>query len=227
MYSLTAVGGIQYTTEMANKSKKQNKKTIQHVYRGVKDNLVVDARATSLSAAVPGANATVTYCLSPLGIGGQKTADGTVSLVETPHLPWLYQTARNFELYRVTSARACFVANSSTTATGNFSVVSSPDYSDGAASSFATNPTGYPMSGLANKDVKVPLRVDTSWKKVSYVTMQLYGAGTNALNYAINTVNDLSVGCFTVSMNSTTTVGLIYIEYDVEFKNPINNLLNI
>ncbi|APG76478.1 hypothetical protein 3 [Hubei tombus-like virus 4] len=227
MYSLLAVGGIQYTTEMANKSKKQNKKSIQHLYRGVKDNLVTDARAASLSASVPGANATVTYCLAPLGFGGQKTADGLVSLVEFPHLPWLYQTSKNFELYRITNAKVCFVANSATTATGNFSVMSSPDYSDGANSSFATNPTGYPMSGLANRDVKVPLRIDPSWKKVSYVTMQLYGAGTNAINYAINTVNDLCFGSFTVSMNSSTTVGLIYIEYDVEFKNPINNLMNL
>jgi len=210
---------------MSNKSKSKMK--MLHTYRGVRDNIVVDSRASTLQSTPFAANTTTGFTLSPLGIGGTSTgSSAVVTLVENPHMPWLYTTSKNFEMYRVLNARLVVVANSSTTTTGNFGVVSSPDYSDTGGVSVATVGTAYPMSGLANKDVRIPLRIDSSWKKVSYITNQVVYYSSSTYIVAVNSVNDITFGSVTITVNSTAGLGLVYIEYDIEFKNPINNLIN-
>lgn len=211
---------------MANKKKTRQSQV--HTYRSVKDNVVTDARSGTLASMPFAAGTTTVFSLNPLGVGGTSTGAGaTVYLVESPHLPWLFTTAKNFEMYRITNARLVVVANNSTTATGNFAVVSSPDFSDSSAVSIATAGTAYPMSGLANKDVRVPLRTDSSWKKVSYLTNQVFTISGSTYVANINSANDIIFGNVVVTVNSTSALGLVYLEYDVEFKYPINNLVNV
>lgn len=64
------------------------------------------------------------------------------------------------------------------------------------------------------------MNIDTSWKKVSRTTLTL--AGTTL--YPINSVDDLSICQVSVAIagsGNTVTVCQFYVEYDVEFKNPV------
>lgn len=226
MYSLTAVGGIQYTTEMAKKN--NNNKALQHSFRGIKEAIVTDG-----SSPAPGAAplvGTVKFLLAPMGIVGVKIASGPVfslSRIFTPPMKWLWATSSNFKEYRITRATLVVVGGVASTAVGNFNVTSSKDYHDifsQTVPSFATGPAGTSVASLASKDARFPLSVDSRWKIVSSLTATL-GSGTDTF-IPTHTIEDLSFCSFALSNNSSVDLGVAYVDYDVEFRGPVNPLLN-
>lgn len=161
------------------------------------------------------------FILSPLGVNGIKT-DGTTATLEPPHLPWLSSTAANFLSYRVTRAVLVVVGNQSAQATGQMSIASSPDCVDvlTAVTSVGDLVTGgvqFPIADLATGNRRIPLRIDSTWKKVSSrATVVVSG---NVVQNA--SMDDLVFTGFQWSVTGgPVSVDLcsFFVEYDVEFK---------
>lgn len=231
MYSLTAVGGIQYTTEMPNKQKTKNRTVHQHSFKGVRELIVTDGSSTNPGPLAPAANATTLAVLSSVGVYGLKLGSGPTFAQASsykPYLKWLWSNATNFREYRVTRATLVVVGNVASTATGNFNVVSSSDFGDvflgGLQPSYSTGPAGTSVASLATKDARFPLVVDSRWKQVTAYTSFLYNDQITSV--PIHTVEDLAFCYFAISNNSTQALGICYLDYDVEFRGPINPLIN-
>jgi hypothetical protein len=133
--------------------------------------------------------------------------------------------------YRVTRAHLIIVSDSGANTAGRISVISSPDFADllvpVTVVGGGVGGTTVSVASLQSKPLRVPLRIDGRWMKVSPRTMTL--SVTNGL-ITENATNDL---CFSnVSMAfsdipANTNVCTFYVEYDVEFRGPImaaNNL---
>lgn len=197
-----------------------------HAYKNIREMLCADANAGTVLPMPLAANSTSIVCLNPLSLVTMKLASGptaTLATMESAHLRWLNVTATNFKQYRILRAVLIVVGTQASTATGNFSVFSSPDYSDvflGTAPSYSTTGPGTSVASLATKDQRFPLDIDTSWKKVS---SRLCAVSSDQVTVTpITTVDDASFCSVAVSNNSTAALGIAYIEYDVEFRGPLN-----
>ena len=150
-----------------------------------------------------------------------------LATVKPAHLKWFSTTSSNFREYRVLNATLRFVGNVTSTTVGNFSVFSSRNEADvfsGAVPGYSTMPGGTSVASLATKDQRFRLNIDSSWKPVSYSTL---GALTDQVTfYPLNSVDTLSFCSFAVSNNSGAALGIMYLDYDVEFRGPINPSLN-
>lgn len=218
-----------------NSTRRTNITPGRHVYRGIRDPLVADATAATMAplALAAGAEIGNSYILSPLGIQGlswSTSANPATATSVPPRLPFLFSTARNFQQYRITRAILVFVSSQGSTATGRISLSGSADSADNATAAAAmqfgmVNAKQVDLGSGASREARYQLPVDASWKKVSSTTL----AGLGAAYVAVNTVNDLSFS--TALFNATGTsgtgnIGALYIEYDVEFKDPITSLGN-
>lgn len=207
----------------------------QHVFRNVRDIVCDDATqnppiSTQVATDANG-NWTSQIAFAPLGVSYSTfTTNGTVVSVGTgllsPRLPWLYNTSRNFERYRVTRAVLIFVGNVGSTSVGRLIMDSTTDYADaGTGVTIGTSAGGkvFDLASSASKELRFNMDVDTTWKKVSSYTA-LKPGGANTL-LQINSANDLlfSVGVLGVigGPASVPQAGNFCIEYDVEFRDPI------
>lgn len=252
MYSLTAVGGIQYTTEMAknNKMKKSNKQMMSRdtMRTTIRDLLVLGvsgAPGTSVLSIATDAtgNYNDQFFLSPLGLTAASLSattwsNGTANNVEKPHLRKLYNLAGDFRQFRVLGGRLTWIPNCSTTTPGLITMSSSSDPFDmvtATAVAYSGGPSYKTFNLSAGKECSIPLSVDPSWKKVTSVLScpmgpVFDGSGT-ATNVVVNvaTLQDL---CFTaLGVNVTGTggvvaVGTFRVELDVEFKGIIDLAAN-
>lgn len=229
----------------------KNRSNIQHAFRGVRDPLVINAsignNPSMISLTTDGSgNGQQFVSLAPFGFAGVSTGNAVagqpITFVSTsfqsPTLPWLYNQARNFERYRVTRAVLIAVGNLGSTATGRILLDSSTDASDNISAITTATSTGgkvFDVGSLANKEARLQLDVDTAWKKCSSRT---FGVDTNSTTLVpLNSVNDLIfsniyIGCTGVSATSAapvtgTIVAQFYVEYDVEFRDPISYGVNI
>lgn len=206
----------------------------KHVYRGVRDPIVLDARSNPLAQS-PLAAATEIgnrYVLSPLGVQGVSIGtDGTPTIAQTivPTLPFLFSTARNFKEYRVTRAVLIFVGQQSSTAVGRITLSSSTDHADDftAPGQYGlVDARSFDMAGACLKEARHQMLVDPTWKKVSTVALGFYGKDL----LPVNTINDL---CFSVAGFSATgtsgsgNIGALFVEYDVEFRYPTQSTRNL
>lgn len=211
-------------------NKTKNRTVLQHSFRGIRELLVTDGSSTAPGPLTPAASATTPAVLSPLGINGLKFG-GTNTVVQNlaykPYLKWLWATSINFKEFRVTRAKLVVVGNVASTAVGNFNVVSSKDFGDVFGSttpSYSTGPAGTSVASLATKDASFPLVVDSRWKSVSSYTCVV---GSDSSTFVpTHSMEDLAFCYFAISNNSSQALGICYLDYDVEFRGPINPLIN-
>lgn len=161
--------------------------------------------------------------LAPVGLDGLNNGTGAIETIEKPHLPWLWKTAPNFMEYRVTRASLVVVGLQGSTATGQMTVVSSTDFADIGPTNLGTNAvggTGFALADLANKNKVVPLRCDTSWKKVSSLTAMVLGN----VRVSLSSCDDLLFTTFSYVIAGAPSGDVVtfYIDYDVEFRGPIS-----
>lgn len=230
MYSLAAVGGIQYTTDMVKNKNKGSSPKQNYVFKGLSEMICINAGASTVVPAPLDANSTTTVALTPIGCVSWKLTSGptaTLSSVVNPVLKWMQATSTNFKEYRVLRATVRIVGNVPSTSAGNFTVVSSKNYADifsGATPNYANSGAGTSVASLATKDQRFPLIFDSTWKPV---TSRLVAIGTDQVTVVpLNNIDTASFCSFAVSNNSTVALGIMYLDYDVEFRGPINPTLN-
>lgn len=226
---------------MPTKKTQAQPKKLAHRYTNVREAVVADAGAgipkTYDLIVGPDGSGYFTSTLSPRGIVGVRGAQSGAAAGSTitwyyqslafAQLSWLYSTSQNFEMYRVTRATLIVVGNLGSNATGRVAVVSSPDGAD-----YSTGDLTFPMVAgggrvfevgqLASKDGRLPLDIDSSWKRVSQKTVHIADDGFGIT--PISTFNDLAftkIAWRVVGAPANSNVATFTIEYDVEFKNPI------
>lgn len=215
------------------------------VFRGIRDVIVSNA-ASSTPAVFPmntdsSGNYAGSLTLCPLGFSGltfnvpTPNTAGTqivpsITGIVSPYLPWLFNQSRGFERYRVTRCVLVWVSNVGSTVTGRIMLDSSTDYADVVSATGISTSTGgktFDLASGATKEFRFPTDVDTSWKKVSSATQLVTTAG---LVFPVSTVNDLAFTTVFVNIAggpASTNAGSLFVEYDVEFKDPISYPANI
>lgn len=155
------------------------------------------------------------------------TPSGVPKQVFSPQLPWLYQAGRNFGSFRILRANLVVVGSVGSAVTGTVAVKSSKDFSDTSTNPVAIMTGGetFDLASLAQRNKVIPLHVDTTWKKVTdSITIERDGSIV-----AVNSVNDLIFSHISVFVRSgpvTTKVAYFYVEYDVQFTNPMSIVMN-
>lgn len=225
------------------KPKASGNKAQLHVYRGIRDIILNDARSTTVSAftTTSGGNASVNGALVPMpltvpqSIGGGTA--GTMDTVVYPRCSWLTNTAKNFQSYRVTRAVLIFVGNAGSTSSGTVNLMASRDYADVTTAVQTAYVVGkdsksFDLASSSTKELKLAMPVDTSWKKITTELAVLGNNGFGGTQYSvvpINTVNDLIATAFNIQVvggPASTNIGNAFIEYDVEFRDPVAIALN-
>lgn len=232
-------------------SKKNTKVNTGHVFRGCRDAISTPQPGSSppTSAALISSDSTGTVqfgtALHPMGLtstalGASSYTRGATGNVQGPPLRGLYNKAVDFQWFRVPRARFIFVAVVGSTTPGTITLSGYTDPFDitntttvATVSSSATKT--FPLSSGASKEISVPIPVDSTWKKCSSVLtvpgnvfpFTAADAGSLAV---VNTVADLCFGAVFARVVGTTAsvpIGSFYIEYDVEFKGPIDSSINV
>lgn len=261
MYSLIAVGGIQYTTEMAKTSKNNNNKTkrvvVNHAFKNCRDALTVPSggSATPSQTVFTAASDTtgagrIGWILAPIGLTA-TTSDGTGIVKNgppcnllTPPLRGLFSKAVDFQWYRITRAKLIFVSNQGSTIAGQITLSAYTDPSDVAVGTYGAQLSSvstktFDLASAVSKEITIPIPVDSAWKRSSSILSVVgnsfpYQASGPNTSVIINTVADLVCGAigvswYGVSLNGTaavTNLGVFYVDYDAEFKGPIDQFVN-
>lgn len=195
-------------------------------FNNVADPLVLSAYAASPAQIVLTSDATGygrgSIRLAPIGVNAVEFSTGAQTTLESPHLPWMYQTSRNFGSFRILRANLIVVGNTGANVPGSITIHSTRDFSDtsGVVSSVLVGGVQFDVSSLATKNRVIPLQVDSSWKKVTNTT----STAANGIIIPVNSVNDLVFTNITWIVTSgpvDTGIATGYIEYDVEFINPV------
>jgi hypothetical protein len=225
-----------------------NNKRNSHVFRGIRDPVVVDAFSStptvSAVASDASGNGTATYVFSSYGTTGltafSSTSTGIITWtsvsLDKPYLSWLMNQAKGFKEYRISNAKLVFVGNVGSTATGRIAILSSPNSADIYTPLTLGNVIGgsvFDLASLASREKSIPLNIDSSWKRVSDKTM-LQFAGTPATISPSATVDDLSFCSVRVQLIAATQAGTLgvftaanmFVVYDAEFRGPISPSLN-
>jgi len=235
-----------------NKVSKKPKVTMNHRFMGCRDALVSGTTSSTPSSSLQpistnsGGSGSGNAVLTPIGLSGSKlNASGVVydlpvlGNIAAPQLRGLYFRASDFQMYRVTRAKLVFVGATGSTATGQITLAAYTDPLDvsnntTAATNSSSATRTFDVASAAGRELSVPIPVDSSWKKISaYLTTRadvspFYGS-TNGI-IPLNSVSDLSFGAISWyvsnSLASQATIGTLFIDYDVEFKGPIDFALN-
>jgi len=169
------------------------------------------------------------FALSPVGVNSLSTSN-VLTTLEPAHLPWMSSTGQNFLNYRVSKATLIVVGSVGSTATGQMAVVSSPDFVDtaippSAFGDYIVGGTTFALSDLASNNRRVPMRFDSSWKKITNRSTTVIG-GVIVDN---SSVDDLIFTSFAYSVTggpNTTSICSFFVEYDIEFKGVVSIGLN-
>lgn len=239
-----------------NKAGKRTSRPVHnHAFLGVRDALLMPAPGSAPSAGTftvgtdSGGNSNNAWVFCPLGLtsvtlGASSYTAGTAGNVLAPSMRTLFNRALDFQWYRVTRAKVVFVGNVGSTVTGILTMSGYTDPSDVNAVTFQTyvssqSTKSFDLASSSSKELSIPIPVDSTWKKV---TTNLSVPGNvypfNAANAGsiavLNTVTDLAFGAFGYYLAgyssggtaTATNVGTFYIDYDVEFKGPIDAAVN-
>lgn len=195
--------------------------------RGVVDPVASDATSSSNAftlALDSGGNGVFGMVFAPRGLSGVNAAGTTNVSITTPHLPWLLSTSRNFLEYRVSRATLVVVGNVGSTSSGTVAVQTTTDTIDVLTPSapgmgdLIAGGTSFALADLASSNKRIPMRVDSTWKRSTGVTSQLI-AGNIVANA---TADELAFTAFIlrVAGGPASSSGCLttYIEYDVEFR---------
>lgn len=187
------------------------------------------------------------FVLSPLGLTCATLAAGVYSSgvnynADFPHLRKLFNLSQDFRYYRVLSGKLIFTPNVGSTQAGQVVLNSSRDPSDvltSAQIAYSSGPNYKTFNlSMVNKDIFVPLDVDSSWKKVSSIlsipasATAMHGNTNNTGLVPMATVADLAFSSVGVNVINPTTqsidvsYGIITIEYDVELRGIMDSAVN-
>lgn len=236
---------------MPNKNNRSKGSQSLHVFKGLREVFLIPGPRSGVTStpytfttAVDG-SAGFGQILCPLGLtsttlGASSYTQGTLGNVTGPPLRGLYNRSLDFQWYRVTRAKFVFISSLGSTVTGVLSLSAYSDPSDvtnGSPTiySASVNNRVFDLSTASHKEVSVPVPVDSAWKKCTTILTQPGNVfpftGANAGSLAVvNTVADLSFGAVSAYIQSapaSTLIGGFYLDYDVEFKNPIDNGVNL
>lgn len=234
---------------MTNQTKNNVRKSrkgprIQHLFQGIREPLLTNTGDNSVAFLSTGAdgNGSFTSVLSPAGLATVAISGSSFvnQGVENPHLKWLNNQSGNFTHYRVTRCKLIFVGNLGTTVTGQVNVFASADVMDagiGINTAFVSGPGAktFDLATAGGKEQVLNLPIDSSWKKVSSklavpANMAPFQLGTVGGIIPVNTANDLAFVAFSLQCVggpvSATRLGVFFIDYDVEFKNPLSHAMN-
>lgn len=170
--------------------------------------------------------------LSPLGMKTlpRSSNTGNVSdmiFVENPHLPWLLSAARVWEEFRILSASFEFVPTAGSGVTGTMTITSSRDPADkfdaGTTNSLAGNTKVHPLSRTSG--FTVPLEVDNRWKPVSltlvrHMQVQGFTLGAAVPVHSLNELVFTAVELQAQNCDPAKQIGLMYVNYRVQFRGP-------
>lgn len=235
-----------------NKNKNKTKVVVNHKFSGCRDALTQGgtgaAPATTMQPISTNAsgNGSGNATLCPVGLTAPRlNASGivydtpSVGNVAGPQMRGLYYKALDFQWYRVTRAKLVFVGVQGSTATGTITLAAYTDPLDASSNTTASTVSSastrtFDIANSSSRELSVPIPVDTSWKKVTSYTMvradapPFFGASNGLV--AVNSVADLAFAGISWyvagSAVSQPTVGNLFIDYDVEFKSPIDFSLN-
>jgi hypothetical protein len=214
------------------------------VYRNVRDPVINDATTNppSIQALTTDSsgNLITNFPFAPLGVTSvvlsSPSGGGTVTVnpaaIAGPKLPWLYNTAKNFERFRVTRAVLIVVGNLGQTVTGRIMLGSTTDFNDLLTATNLGASSGnkiFDLSSLASREARFNMDVDTAWKKCSAGSLVASPLYSN-LVLSVGTMNDQLFTCSIINVSSgpaSTNVGNMFLEYDVEFKDPIAWQVNV
>jgi len=234
---------------MPNNKSKQVSRT-SHVFRGCRDalqpNTPSSSPATTGLNVTTASNGTTNYSgiLCPLGLTSVILVSGVFNNpssggnVLPPTLRGFFNKATGFQMYRVTRAKLVFVGSVSSNTTGNITMCGYTDPIDVSSIAYAPLSSGpgtrtFSLASAATKEVSVPIPVDSTWKKVSgdltTVSNTYPFSGSSAGFIPLATVADLSFGAwavFVTGASASSVVGSLYVDYDVEFKSPIDSAVN-
>lgn len=237
---------------MTKQVKKQTKtKQSNHTFKNCRDAFLIPAARVGTSSNIllattdANGNGNFATVLAPLGLtsstlGASSYSAGTLGNMLGPPLRGLYNKAVDFQWYRVTRAKFVFVGNVGSTTTGNITLAAYTDPTDVTATPSAAYSSGrsnrtFDLASSSNRELSVPVPVDSAWKKVSSLLNEpgnIYpftaaSAGTLAI---INTVSDLSFGSVTYLITgapaSATNLGSCFLDYDIEFKGVVDASIN-
>jgi hypothetical protein len=253
MYSLRGVAGIQYTTlNMVNQTKNRAVKR-DTMRTKIREEIVYGSGGlpgTSVVNTIIPANATSSnyqFALCPVGLTSAVLSsgafvNGTAGNIDPPHLRKLFNLAVDFRYYRVLSGKLIWTPSVGSNQTGLIVLSSSRDPGDSSFAAQAAYSSGpnYKTVNLSavNKEVSIPLDVDSTWKKVSGVlscpggTAPFQGTTTGSALVNTNSVSDVCFSSVSVNIINATTssaqvnYGLLAVEYDVEFKGVIDAAVN-
>ncbi len=204
--------------------------------RGVTDPVASDASASSAATILStdsSGNGTIGFVLAPKGVVGVNAAGTASATIAAPHMPWLYNTSKNFLEYRVTRATLVVVGNVGSTVSGTVAVMSTTDMIDIISTpvpgmgDLIVGGTSFALADLAMNNKRIPLRVDAMWKKVTSVTSQIIASNiiTNA------SIDDICFSGYIVRVAggpvSSGGVLTTYVEYDVEFRGVASTTFNV
>lgn len=234
-----------------NKNSVAKRGRSNHLFTGCRDAITYVAGQSSTPGTAAyylttstGGNVSYGTSLSPMGLGAATYSSSTYAgaiqgNVANPLLRGLYNRSQDFQWYRVLRAKFVFVGSVGSTTSGTITLAGYADPGD------VSNPTiqgltsgpgtrTFDLSNSATRELSVPIPVDTAWKKCSWVLSQPGAAPpfTGSSTSTIVPLSTVSALCFAgVSLSVTgapasTTMGFMYIDYDVEFKTPIEPTLN-
>lgn len=235
---------------MVNKQSKQVKRGLNHSFKQCRDVVLQGATGgvttTPLTIGTNAAgNSSGSFVFAPIGLTAATVSSGVYSPgangnVSAPLLRGLYNKAVDFQWYRITRAKLVYVSSLGSTATGVVTLAGYSDFSDVANNTTATtvsskNTRTFDLANGAYKELSVPIPVDSAWKKVSTEltvpgnSAGLYGGNTVVI--PVNTVADLAfcaVSYYVASgAASQANIGGLFIDYDVEFRGPIDSSVNL
>lgn len=240
-------------TNHKNSASKRGPAKINHRFLNVREVILNPTPGTGLTqtpmpvtsnAGGAGNGATV---LTSMGLTSVVLTSGNFSVPSTgvynvlrPALRGMYNRASDFQWYRVTRAKLIFVGNVGSTATGTITLAAYTDPSDVELNTNApfisgANTRVFDIANAANKELSVPVPVDSSWKKVTSVLASPgnaypYAAADATSFVPVNTVCDLSFGAVQwtcANAGASVSLGNLYLEYDVEYKAPIDASVNL
>jgi hypothetical protein len=256
MYSPVVVAGSNtHNYNMAKQQNivKKKKAPANHRFVGVREAILIPELGTGVGSvplvftSAAGGNGNVAAVLTSIGLSSVTLVSGSFTTpaagvynISRPLLRGMYNRAIDFQWYRVTRAKFVFVSNLGSTTTGTITMAA---YTDPADVSLFTNSSAlsgpntrtFDLANGASKELSVPVPVDSSWKKVTSElstpgNVYPFPAATATVLAVLNTVNDLSFGAVQVVCNNapaSTALGTLFLDYDVEYKNPIDSAINI
>lgn len=234
---------------MTNNKKVGVKRSQNHVFPQLREQLLVQApgptpgSAGSTASTNASGSGSGSWILNPLGITGATLSGSTFTYtygnVVGPPLRGLYNRAVDFQWYRVSRAKFVFVSSVGSTTPGQMTLSAYTDPLDvGNLTYPAYSSSGstkvFDLATVATREASIPIPVDSSWKKVSSMTVlpgnsYPFVATSASTLVCANSVADLCFGAVSATWTSNVVsgnLGAFFIEYDVEFKSPIDPAVN-